>query len=540
MAEGQGLTSEDGTTGKYPFPTYAVTNLVEAAKVLNQDDLKVKADTDNEESGRVALYGIYRDWYKGEHAAVLTDRQQELFEQLAGGDMSVPFSDNFTDVVVDSVTRRLKLEGFTTTPEPADGDDTFVDATKEIMRKNRMDIRSTRVHHNAIKLGDAFVILDFDTERNIPTITYNRPDIIRAEYDDDTGEEMLWVSKVWETDEISPFNPEKGVTIARMNVYYPDRIEKYWKEAEGEGDWEPFMDIDVDPAKSDQLWPVPWIDESTGDHLGIPVFHFRNKTYDDGYGISEIAKTIPQQRMLNKWLLDLDLVMDTQGFPQRWIAGAEGTASNIDEDGNARDAQGVDADPGGVWTHPDKETKFGQFPAAPVEGPLAAIDMLIRHISFTNSTPIDDLTGGKQASGEALKMKDSGLSDKADEKESLFGNVWEDIIRYCHTLRNVYAQGVTRVELGEEVTIESVWADTSPRNDKQVVEVLSGVVALGASNKWALERYGVQDVDDVMAEAEAEKDAATDRGIRAITRGTDTLDADLETATDIEGVNPNE
>jgi len=471
---------------------------------LDQDVLEDHANLDND-TGRIAKYQVYRDWYKGSQGeAEVSERLQAILEETG-----IPFADNFADLIVDAPVRRLKLAGLTFTPE----NDIAEEVTTKIMRQNRMDIGSSRVHHNAVKLGDAFLVVDYSQAKGHVTLTYNRPDIMRPEYDDDTGEEMLWCSKVWQTKEISPFNPEPDTTIERMNIYWPDRIEKYYRSEDG-GDWLPFMDV-----ATDSLWPIPWIDEKTKQPLGIPVFHFRNMTLDDDFGVSEIHKAIPQQGLLNKWLMDTDLIMDAQGYPQRWIAGVDSVRNDDDE---TADSGNFDGGPGEVLTSPNPETKFGQFDPADLSGPLSAIDMLVRHMSASNATPIDDLLGNKQASGEALKMKDSGLSDKAEEKEMSFGNVWEDVYRYAHKIRNIYAQGETAVVL-DDTDISANWSDTAPRNEKAVIEVLKGLVELGASEEWALNEYGVENVSMVLAQAAAEKDNSAERDIRAITRGADTL-----------------
>lgn len=502
MADAETTTDN---TGKYPFITYSLANIFDAASLLDQDDLKLKSDLDDG-TGRIGLYDVYRDWYGGEHGAVLSDRQAELFE--ASG---IPFSDNFTDQIVDAATRRLKPTGYSFTPES----DIATDAVEAIHKRNRMDLGYARVHHNAIKLGDAFVICDFDTDTNEATITYNRPDYMRPEYDDNGV--MLWASKKWQTDRVSPFNPE-GDDIYRMNVYYPDRIEKFYTAEDG-GDWLPYMD------STDLLWPVPWINESTSEPLGIPVFHFRNRHVDEDFGVSEIRKAIPQQALLNKSVLDLDLVMDTQGYPQRYAAGIDTTEN---ADGQQVPVE-LPSGPGETWVTENENAKFGQFAPAEVAGALAAIEMVTLHMSASNATPIHDMiAGNKSASGESLKMKDSGLGDKVEEKQTGFGNTWEDVILYCFKLRNVFGQGLPAIDT-DILSADMNWKDTAPRNEKTMVEVLVAMVRdLGASQEWALEQFGVEGVREVLEQAQAEKDAASERMLRSITMGTDTVDDEVD------------
>lgn len=496
------------------IPTYTPEQVAKGDIPLDAVLLKIQGDLDNE-TGRIERYTTYREWYAGEQNVVVSDRQKDLFE--ASG---IPFADNFTDLVVDAPVRRLHLVGFTFTPENQGATD-FVD---QLLKQNRMDIGTQRVHHNSIKLGDAFLIVDFIQSENKVTLTYNKPDIIRPEYDDESGERLLWVSKVWRTEELSPFNPVRDKAIMRMNVYHADRIEKYYRADGDNGDWLPYMDL-----ATDLTWPIPWIDNATNEPLGIPVFHFKNKTLDGDFGVSEIHKAIPQQAVLNKMLMDLDLIMDTQGYPQRWASGV--STETTDTEGNTTNAS-LPTEPGETWTTDNEAAKFGQFDSAPLDGALQAIDMIIRHLSTSNSTPIDDLLNPKAQSGEALKMKDSGLSDKVEEKEMGFGNVWEDVIKYAIKIFNVFAQGQTKIVLADGTEIDSKWKDTTPRNEKSLVSVLQTLVDMGASVEWALTEYGIENVKAVMAQALEEKQSNADIQISAITRGTDTL-------TDPTGIIPN-
>ncbi len=101
--------------GGWKFDVYdltAVANHANKPIVIDQDTLAIRADIDYLEEegskfkGRVARYQTFRDWYDGEHNVKLSDRQTEAFE--ASG---IPWSDNFTDLVVDAVVRRLQLVG---------------------------------------------------------------------------------------------------------------------------------------------------------------------------------------------------------------------------------------------------------------------------------------------------------------------------------------------------------------------------------------------------------------------------------------------
>ena len=487
----------------YGFPVFNLATIKEAGLTVDYDRVEECADIDNN-TGRLERYQTYRDWYNGEHKTDVSNDQKDLLE--ASG---IPFSDNFTDIIVDSLIDRLELKGFSFTPENEIAD---VETTR-ISRKNKLDILNAKLHHICVKLGDSFAILDYDMKRKVVSIVCNRPDNIRPEYSDENGDILEWVSKKWDTSEVSIFNPS-GAKITRLNIYYPNRIEKYYRTVESKNAWTPFMD-----QATDTLWPVPWVNLETNEPLGIPVFHFKNKTLDENFGVSEIRKAIPQQALLNKALLDLDLVLDKQGYPQRWGTGISSTNNNsTSEDGNSQSE--FDGEPGSVWTTPNENAKFGQFESAEVNGMLSAIEVIVMHISATNATPIWLLlNSGRFPSGESMKMGDSGLSTKAANRAKIFGDTWEGIIRYSHMLRNIFAVDEVKAEIEEDTLIESIWKDTTPRNEKEAVEVLQGLKELGASNRYCLEQFGVQNVNEVLAQAAEEKDVDIDTQSRVMNRG---------------------
>jgi hypothetical protein len=103
------------------------------------------------------------------------------------------------------------------------------------------------VHLETLKLGDGFVIVDWDVIRARPRATWNHPRRIKPVYDDENGDELLYVSKVWTTSRVSEQN-QAGRTIRRLNLYYPERVEKWFSPDNGDGGgsiWAPYL-VDQD------------------------------------------------------------------------------------------------------------------------------------------------------------------------------------------------------------------------------------------------------------------------------------------------------
>ena len=171
-----------------------------------------------------------------------------------------------------------------------------------------------------------------------------RPEIIKPVYDSEHPETILFAAKTWVSKLETPTNPNAR-PIKRMNVYFADRCEKWFNDSSDTGtDWMRHLD----PA--DTKWPIPWVD-GKGEPLGVPVFHFRNKAKGKTWGKSEIRATIPQQDALNKNILDLIMVMDQQGTPQRYGSGIK-----------QEEQSSMTGSAGTVWITANPDAKFGQFP----------------------------------------------------------------------------------------------------------------------------------------------------------------------------------
>lgn len=438
---------------------------------------------------RASLYSIAEHYYDGDQNIELTDRQKEYLE--ASG---LTYNENFCEVIVDALADRLAITGFTTSAASNDADPLSEWLWDYVWDKNRMDARHRLTMHEAIKKGDAYLIVDWDAERGCPRLTFNRPDIIIPRYGDDGR--MRWVAKVWDTDEPSPTNP-KGAEIRRMNLYYPNRVEKWFKLSNDDGEgstWVEHMD------DGDTVWPTPWTKED-GSPRGIPVYHFANKPGSHMFGHSEIKGTIPQQDRLNKELADLATITDTLSFPQRYALGVETT-------------ENLKSVPGEIWSGP-MGSEFGQFEAANVDGPLGSIEKTLLRIAARSRTPahLIVLTPGGAPSGEALKTAESGLVSKARDRAREWGDVWADVMVMAISLAVDYeAKEPPPIEpsIVDDLTVSPQWTDPETRNEVEHLDALAKMKELGVSKRTILQRIPDVDAERELQQSEADAlDAAS-------------------------------
>ena len=419
-------------------------------------------------------YELARRYYGGEHDTAITDRLKKFLPPR------MAFRDNFMNVVVDSLAERLKVIGFNSE------DEDFAEWSWNLWQQNRMDYVQVVVHTEAVMLGDSYIICDWDPEAERPRWTHQMPEMILPHYNE-TTRQIDWVSKKWISHPNIGDEPE-----TRLNLYYPDRVEKY--RAKG-GIWSPYQD------DMDEEWPVPWLDR-TGAPLGIPLIHFRNRPMGEDFGQSEIINVIPMQDLLNKTLIDLTMILDTLAFPQRYTLNVAHNSSRLE------------IMPGSVAEfHSEYDGgQVGQWQAASVEGPLKAIESLVQHIAGTTRTPqhLFQIMGG-MPSGEALKTAESGLVNKAQQRMVNFGNAWEDCLMMA--LRIQTAFGATVAD-AEEVMLETTWDDPETRNEQSHMEVLKGKAELGVTKHQIYRELGYtqEQIDQMDMDSEADRRAETNIG----------------------------
>lgn len=440
----------------------------------SQDFLREMAQRDTQ---RDQDYSTCEQYYTGQQRTRLTDRAKKYL-QVSG----FVFCENFCEVIVDSLAERMILEGFDSES------DELRTWGERFWKLNRMDAVQGIVHTNTAMKGDGYVILDVDTELNLPRVHYNRPEIIKPIYDSEHPSRIIAAAKVWKSQLETPTNPNRQ-GILRMNIYLPDRIEKWFRASkDAEGEWGKHLD------PGDSVWPIEWL-APDGSPRGVPVFHFRNKSKGRSYGVSEIRGSIPQQDALNKQIIDLEMILDQQGWPQRWGTGV-----------TSDDSKSFTGSVGTVWTAGSKDAKFGQFSAADPQGVLNAIEATLQRIAGRSRTPLHLMVlSGDAPSGESLKTAESGLIAKARDRCVPTGNTWEDVMIMAAGLAQETDRSISGIELQPD-TFEALWRDPESRNELQHRQALEiEVTSLGVSKHTAQTQLGYdpdEEADKKQKEAE--------------------------------------
>jgi hypothetical protein len=438
------------------------------------------------EADRADNYRVYREYYDGDHDTLLTDRQRHYLSLKSGTD----FRANYCPIVVDALAERLVVTGLE------------CEGQAEILWGwwvgGRLDGLQAVLHTAAVRDGDAYVIVEWDDARQQPAFFFEMAEAdgegVKAIYDEATNRPVMAVKR-WRIR-----NGAGAGYMRRMNVYHPDRVEKYVSnDKQAGGMWQRW-------EEEGQPWPLPWLD-AAGAPLGLPVIHFKNRDQGYNYGQSELKDVIPLQNALNKTVIDLLAAADTTSFRIYWMVGDDPSDIAVAPGSwvySPRPAAGPDA------------TAMGYFPGEDLGNLINLKDSFAIEIARVSRTPVSyfQVSGQRPAEG-TLKQEESGLVGRARARQIAFGNSWEDAFALARRLWNAFGPGP---ELDESVPINCVWRDAESRNEKALLETLMLKKNLGVPPEklWSEMGYNAGEIAEMQAQARAVQASEADLGEQLI------------------------
>jgi len=339
-------------------------------------------------------------------------------------------------LVVTVVSQNMYVDGY----RPKGADDNA--SPWAVWQANRLDARQHGVHRAALTYGASYVVVM--PGKPVPVVTPFSPRRLTALYADPVNDE--WPLYAIE-DRVE--NTAEG---KRRVVRIYDDVARYTLTGEVDGS---ALRLDRDGVMQH--------------NLGVcPVVRFVNTDDLDGDGvIGEVEPLIDAQDQLNMTTFNLLMAQQYAAFRQRWVTGM---APPQDEAGNPIEPFRSRVD--GVFVAEDADTKFGEFGQTDLKGYLDSREATIRHISTLSQVPPYHLLGQMvNLSAEALAAARDGLDRKIDERESLFGEGWEQALR----LAGLAAGDRTA---WQDTAAQVVWRDTSARSLAQTVDALGKLVTM--------------------------------------------------------------
>ena len=433
-------------------------------------------------------YAKSERYYAGEHQlAFASEKFQNTF-----GNLFREFAMNLCPAICDAVRDKLVIAQFgiadrglpIAKPQRRGDAEKIHKEIDDIWERNRMAIRSGEVHKEALKNGDAYAIV-WPNAAGEPVIYPNRAGSCTVVFDEETPGRILWAAKYWRTAD----------KRTRLNLFYPDRIEKYISARESEITLPDASDFVAVPSSKSQVpgqkmsrpqlgTPELGLGTIVNPYGVVPVFHFANNADIGTLGQSELEQAIPIQDGLNKSVLDMLVAMEFSAYRQRWAAGIE---IEYDNDGKpiAPFTAGVDH----LWISQDPNARFGDFAGSDLEHFLKVKDSFRIDIASVTGTPLHYLMplADNFPSGESLRKAETRFISKVRSRQQAFGQVWADLMSFALRIAGH----------GRGIRLLTNWEDASPLSDREMLENILLKKQIGVPTEQALIEagYGKEDIE---------------------------------------------
>ena len=405
-------------------------------------------------------------YYEGRHGLFFAT---EKFRNAFGGLFHF-FSDNLLSVVIEILTDRMIINGYAV----EEGNSIAGDRAWEIWKRNRMDLYALEAMREAFITGDGYVIV-WPDERGDARIYPQAAENCAVFHDPEATEKIMWGVKLW-------LSWDRKL---RLNMFYPDRIEKYvtLSAIDGSGMIPERSSSFVPYVDGVEAWPVP---NPWGE---VPIFHFANNARVGTEGRSEILPLTPLQDALNKSIIDLLVNMEYQAFPQRYATGIEVRRDPATGQQISPFKPGVDR----LWVAASADAKFGDLSQGDLAPFLDVAESFRREIARISGIPLHYfLQSGSFPSGQALRIAETRLIKKVENRQTAFGNIWEDAM----------ALALKMDGLPGETRLSAQWDGAAPEDITETLQNLLLKQALGAPATVLLQEagYGEAEIAQMMAE----------------------------------------
>jgi hypothetical protein len=410
----------------------------------------------------IPVYQRYINYYEGKHdLAFASDKFRNTF-----GNMLKTMRENLCPIVVDAPADRMEIINF------ASGDETStMDKAWKIWQDAQMEYHSNELHKEAFKCGDAFLIVEPNTEGKARFYVQDSRQCTVI-YDDNTGVARFG-AKMWATED----------SHLRVTLYYADRIEKWITR-------NPHTDgIEIKAENFTQVQNDTEEGQVTNTYGIIPMFHFHTG--------SILPDAIPMQDRLNKTICDELVAQEFAAFPQRWATGLDVPTDPV----TGKQAQPFQAGAGNVWYVADEsgKAKFGEFGEAELRNFLAVEDAARLSVARVTGTPLHffSFTTSDAISGEALKTLEARFTKRVKRTSLAVGPVWGEAMKLALRIEGESA----------DASITPQWAPAEQRSEKEFLETLSLKADLGVPEKTLWEEMGYSAEDIAKFEANEQDEA---------------------------------
>lgn len=372
------------------------------------------------------------------------------------------FRDNLCKTVVKAPADRLEVTGFA-----SDANSEIYKQSWSLWKYSQMPRLAKRIHRDAFKTGDAFVIVYTDEYQNARIYPQDSKNCT-VFYDPETGK-IEFGAKVWRGNDRRIY----------LTMYYPDRTEKYIsRNVQSPGNFPTTAASFTRRIISGENWPLK-------NEIGTPaIFHF-------GLECSILEDVIPLQEALNKEIADMLIGSEANSLRQRWTAGIQ---YEIDTETGE---QIIPFKRASQWfTAEDKDATFGEFKDVVLKDFLDVINDFRSEIANVSGIPeyYFRLDKAQFPSGEALGKAESRFVSIVADAQLDFGETWADVMTFA-----MKAQGEMIADANEEIdaaagtTLETKWTPAAAMSENEKLDLAIKKQTVGVSQEKNLSEIGYTD-----------------------------------------------
>lgn len=310
-------------------------------------------------------------------------------------------------ITVEALEERLTVEGFTIA-----GQERANERYWNRWQANRMDLNAPLTHTEAFVQGCGYVVIGPDGPEGFAKITAHSALGFAVVKDLSTG----IVSEALQafTDEESP-----------GYVHYETGLNHIWRKVNGR-----YLLQKSEPSGTDRIPVVPFLNRS----------RLRDK-----HGRSEMQDVIRYTDAGSRSITNLQAAVETVALPQKYMLGA--AADNFK---NARGEQMTQWETyiGRLLLGP-KDGKVGTLAGANLQEINATLRLYAGFVAASTGLSLMTLgigTDANPASEGALNAVDNRHVRKAEKKQTMFGEAWEDVQRIADDIEGVANKESMRLE----------------------------------------------------------------------------------------------
>lgn len=424
-------------------------------------------------------YDLYRRYAAGDQDLTrVTPKYASVF-----GTMFQGFAYNRCNTVIDAIADRLQVERFNV-EHGTDVEETAGD----LWRRNRMDARAGEVHKAAFRDGDAYLVVWPESGTAMPN-GKPFPEMwpqgvntrVRVRYNVERPGLIDLAAKV-----ITLLDGRQ-----QMNLYFPDRIEKWVSQSKTKTLAPTSMDRYLVQGEP---WPV------RNEWGTVPVFHFANNAGTGELGRSELADVLDMQDSLNTSVANLLVAGELTAFTIKVLFGLDANDPATQEM-----LSRVEVGRAKMITLPtapgEQKPSIDEFTSEDLMQLIATIELFDKLIARVSRVPVHHLQmTGDFPSGTALRLAEGPFTSKLEDRQTAFGNVWEDAMHLALRMTGVTDPGM----------LTTVWKSAAPVSDEDTAALALQWTAIGIPLETVLRDLMGKDEEEI-AQIMADKDADAQR-----------------------------